>query len=170
MNIWHFCRVILSGGHYTENPFQRLCLIKVDLSCSTTWSSCFFWLCPNLLSWCVTHRSTYPKGVHSYRYFLQPMRTPNSLPPVHAYSPILRQNAYMHEQITKELKGRKYLYECMPFGYVNLWTCSFLYTAKWIMHQWHHLRKRMHYVTRWNTDHWWKSKEELSWYRNSLCK
>ncbi len=32
---------------------------------------------------------TYPKGVHSYMYFLQPMRTPNSLPPIHAYSPIL---------------------------------------------------------------------------------
>ncbi len=25
------------------------------------------------------HRFTYPKGVHSYRYFLQPMRTPNLL-------------------------------------------------------------------------------------------
>ncbi len=28
--------------------------------------------------------------------------------------------AYMHEQITKEFEGRKYLYECAPFGYVNL--------------------------------------------------
>ena len=25
------------------------------------------------------HRFTYPKGIHSYRYFLQPMRTPNLL-------------------------------------------------------------------------------------------
>ena len=76
------------------------------------------------------------------------MRTPNSLPPAHAYSPllllathaymqldlyahndvrigcliaILRQNAYMHEQITKEFERRKYLYECTPFGYENLW-------------------------------------------------
>ncbi len=29
---------------------------------------------------------TYPKGVHSYRFFLQPKRTPNALPPVHAYA------------------------------------------------------------------------------------
>ncbi len=92
-----------------------------------------------------SHRFTYPKGVHSYRYFLQPMRTPNSLSPAHAYSPILllASHAYMqlhlyaytmvyalavelqfsgkmHEQITKEFEGRKYLYECAPFGYVNL--------------------------------------------------
>ncbi len=33
---------------------------------------------------------------------------------------ILRQNAYMHEQMTKEFEGRKYLYECTPFGYLNL--------------------------------------------------
>ncbi len=33
---------------------------------------------------------------------------------------ILRQNAYMHEQITKEFEGRKHMYECTPFGYVNL--------------------------------------------------
>ena len=26
----------------------------------------------------------------------------------------------MHEQITKEFEGRKYLYECTPFGYVSL--------------------------------------------------
>ncbi len=32
---------------------------------------------------------------------------------------ILRQNAYMHEQMTKEFEGRKFLYECTPFGYVN---------------------------------------------------
>ncbi len=32
---------------------------------------------------------------------------------------ILRQNAYMHEQITKEYQGRKYLYECMSFGYTQ---------------------------------------------------
>ncbi len=32
------------------------------------------------------HRFAYPKGVHSYRNFLQPMRTPSSLPPAHAYS------------------------------------------------------------------------------------
>ncbi len=45
----------------------------------------------------VHHRFTYPKGVHSYRYFLQPMRTPNSLLPAHAYSPILllATHAYM---------------------------------------------------------------------------
>ncbi len=78
-----------------------------------------------------THRFTYPRGVHSYRYFLQPMRTPNLLMPifilhnfgcyllmhvcifivirpvcVHYGVPIgcliaiLRQNAYMDEQIT----------------------------------------------------------------------
>ncbi len=29
-----------------------------------------------------------PKGVHSCRYFLQPMRTANSFPSVHTYSPI----------------------------------------------------------------------------------
>ena len=28
--------------------------------------------------------------------------------------------AYMHEQITKEFEGRKYLYECVPLGYVSL--------------------------------------------------
>ncbi len=28
-------------------------------------------------------------------------------------------HAYMHEQITKEFEGWKYLYECMPFGSVN---------------------------------------------------
>ncbi len=28
---------------------------------------------------CAVHRFTYPKGVHSYRYFLQPTRTPNLL-------------------------------------------------------------------------------------------
>ncbi len=44
---------------------------------------------------------TYPKGVHSYRYFLQPMST-------------------SHTCMTKEFEGRKYLYECTPFGYVNL--------------------------------------------------
>ncbi len=35
---------------------------------------------------------------------------------------ILRKNAYMymHEQITKEFEMRKYLYECTPFGYINL--------------------------------------------------
>ncbi len=37
---------------------------------------------------------------------------------------IFRQNAYMHEQITKEFVGRRYLYECTPFGYVNLWICA----------------------------------------------
>ncbi len=31
------------------------------------------------------HRFTYPKGIHSYRFFLQLMCTANSLPPVHAY-------------------------------------------------------------------------------------
>ncbi len=30
----------------------------------------------------------------------------------------LRQNEYMHEQITKEFEGQKYLYKCTPFGYV----------------------------------------------------
>ncbi len=34
---------------------------------------------------------------------------------------ILRQNAYMHEQITKEIVERKYLNECTPFGYIHLW-------------------------------------------------
>ncbi len=34
---------------------------------------------------------------------------------------ILRQNAYMHEQITKYLERRMYLYECIClFGYLNL--------------------------------------------------
>ncbi len=80
------------------------------------------------------HRFTYSKGVHSYRYFLQPMRTPNSLPSAHAYSPILlfgcliailRQNAYMHEQITKEFEGRRYLYECKPVNPLTAWLMAF---------------------------------------------
>ncbi len=79
------------------------------------------------------------------------MCTPNSLSSVHAYSPILlldthtymqvcihhgvhshigcliailRHNAYMYEQIRKGFEGRKYLYECTPFGYVNLWVSA----------------------------------------------
>ncbi len=32
---------------------------------------------------------------------------------------ILRQNAYMHEQLTNECVERKYLNECIPFGYVT---------------------------------------------------
>ena len=57
------------------------------------------------------HRFTYPKD----RYFLQPMRTPNSSAIAHAYSPILLLAthayiqfdlyAYMLEQITKEFEG-----------------------------------------------------------------
>ncbi len=45
------------------------------------------------------HRFTYPKGVHSYRYFLQPMRTPKSLPPAHAYSPILLLTSHAYMQL-----------------------------------------------------------------------
>ena len=129
------------------------------------------------------HRFTYPKGDRdSYRYFIQPMHTPNCLPLAHAYSPILLfvtyaytqldllaytmvyalavhlhqfdtrfttvvqiehilwtdfifwtpkrsffswHASYMHEQITKEFERRKYLYECTPFGYVNLWEFRF---------------------------------------------
>ncbi len=54
------------------------------------------------------HRFKYPKGAHSYRYFLQPMCTwtSNSLPP-------------MHEQMN-EFEGRKNMYECTPFRYVKL--------------------------------------------------
>ena len=70
---------------------------------------------------------------------LQLMRTPNSSPPIHAYSRMIwyairyvygvhidclilfpGKIHYMHKQITKEFEGRKYLYECTPFGYVNL--------------------------------------------------
>ena len=29
----------------------------------------------------LTHTFTYPKAVHSYKYFIQPMHTPNSFPP-----------------------------------------------------------------------------------------
>ncbi len=45
------------------------------------------------------HRFTYPKGVHSYRYFLQPMHTPNSLPPAHAYSTILLLPTHTYMQL-----------------------------------------------------------------------
>ncbi len=45
------------------------------------------------------HRFTYSKGVHSYRYFLQPMRTPNSLPSAHAYSPILLLTTHAYMQL-----------------------------------------------------------------------
>ncbi len=60
------------------------------------------------------HRFTYPKGAHSYRYFLKPMRTPNPLPPAHAY---------MHGQITKECEGRKYTNRSWHFGIDGPWTC-----------------------------------------------
>ncbi len=53
---------------------------------------------------------------------------------VYAYRSNCNKDAYMHEQITKEfgkmnirmsrfsvcIRWRKYLYECTPFGYVNL--------------------------------------------------
>ena len=29
--------------------------------------------------------------------------------------------SFMHKQIPKEFEDRKYLYECKPFEYVNLW-------------------------------------------------
>ncbi len=34
---------------------------------------------------------------------------------------ITGQNAYMHEQVTKEFAEKKYLNECTDFGYVSLW-------------------------------------------------
>ncbi len=59
------------------------------------------------------HRFIYAKGIPSCSYFLQPMHTPNPLPPVHFHT-IIGQNAWMHEQITKEVEGRRsmHLYEC----------------------------------------------------------
>ncbi len=58
---------------------------------------------------------------YSAIHFLQPIHRPNSL---HVH--VLRQNAYMHEQITKEFTWGKYLNECTPFGYVSLWILSLL--------------------------------------------
>ncbi len=34
---------------------------------------------------------------------------------------VIRQNAYKHEQIAKGFAQKKFLNECAPFGYVNLW-------------------------------------------------
>ncbi len=33
----------------------------------------------------------------------------------------------LYEQITKEFEGRKYLHECAPLGYVNIWTEALLF-------------------------------------------
>ncbi len=55
----------------------------------------FFFICtPNGISVHVgrlnfLRKKSFFDPPYSYRYFLQPMRTPNSLLPVHAYSPIL---------------------------------------------------------------------------------
>ena len=48
-------------------------------------------------SWEEKHHN--PKGIHSYRYFLQAMRTPNSLPPAHAHSAILLLLTHVYTQL-----------------------------------------------------------------------
>ncbi len=57
---------------------------------------------------------TYPFVCHSCIYEIRPACVH------HGVCLIAILNAYMHVQITKEYEGRKYLYECTPFGYVNL--------------------------------------------------
>ncbi len=61
----------------------------------------------------------YPFVINSCIYAIRPVCVHHGVR-IGCLIAILRQNAYMHEQITKEFDGRKYLYECTPFGYVNL--------------------------------------------------
>ncbi len=107
--------------------------------------------------WYTDHRLTLPKGVYSLRYFLSPMCIPNLVMHIFLPDPFVvcsciyasllqlvlnaytRQNAYMHEQITKEfgimntcisrfgirIGDRKYLNDYTPFGSVSLWDTLF---------------------------------------------
>ncbi len=65
---------------------------------------------------CVFHRFTYPKGIHSYRYFLQPMRTPYSMPPVHVYSPILSLATHAYMQLDLYCIHHDVRIECLHFS------------------------------------------------------
>ncbi len=63
---------------------------------------------------------------HSYIYTIRPVCVHHGVR-TGCLIAILTQNSYMLEQITKEFEGRKYLYECTPFGYVSLWSCTHTY-------------------------------------------
>ncbi len=62
---------------------------------------------------------SYPFVSHSCIYAIRPVCLHHSVR-FGCLIAILGQNAYMHEQKTKEFEGRKYLYECTPFGDVSL--------------------------------------------------
>ena len=72
------------------------------------------------------HRFTYPKGVHSYRFFLQPIYVHQTLCHLFMHINQLQFSGKMHiiicmSRLHKNLRGgHEYLYECTPFGYVNL--------------------------------------------------
>ena len=68
------------------------------------------------------HWLTCPKGVHQFRYFLPQCVHQIILLTAHAYMHFnLRQNTYMNDQTTIGFAQRKYLNQCMPFGYVSQW-------------------------------------------------
>ncbi len=75
-------------------------------------------------------------SAHAYMHFAWELQLDSQcVHLVYAYRSNCNKDAYMHEQITKEfgkmnirlsrfgvrIGWRKYLYECTPFGYVNLW-------------------------------------------------
>ncbi len=74
---------------------------------------------------------TYPFVGNSYIYAIRPVCVYHGVR-IGCLIAILRQNEYMHEQITKEFEGRKYLYECTPIGYENLckWHTGFDFSCQ----------------------------------------
>ena len=70
-----------------------------------------------------SHRFTYPKCVHSYRYFLQPMHTANSLPPAHAYSAILLLTLSW-ERINCKADNRRIWRKEVPVWVYAFWVCK----------------------------------------------
>ncbi len=106
----HFCKNMLLDHllqklHWSRTPRLAGHPVLQHIIYHVTFKNVFILYCP---------QAYIQKGVHSFRYFLQPMRTPYA----HAY---IQAKCIMHEQTTKEftLQG-KYLNECTPFVYVSL--------------------------------------------------